>query len=73
MDPLATPGEADLTAHVDFGALSAVSRAAGLAVYGPVEQGPFLQALGLEARADQLIRSAATPEQAERIREAERG
>ncbi len=72
VDPLATPGEADLTAHVDFGALSAVCRAAGLAVHGPVEQGPFLQALGLEARADQLIRSAATPEQAERIREAER-
>ncbi len=72
VDPLATPGEADLTAHVDFGALAAVGRAAGLAVHGPVEQGPFLQALGLEARADQLIRSAATAEQAERIREAER-
>ncbi len=72
VDPLATPGEADLTAHVDFAALAAVSRAAGLDVHGPIEQGPFLQALGLEARADQLIRSAATPEQAERIREAER-
>ncbi len=72
VDPLATPGEADLTAHVDFGALAAVARARGLAVHGPMEQGPFLQALGLEARADQLIRSATTPEQAERIREAER-
>ncbi len=72
VDPLATPGEADLTAHVDFAALAAVARAAGLKVHGPIEQGPFLQALGLESRADQLIRSAATPEQAERIREAER-
>ncbi len=72
VDPLASPGEADLTAHVDFNALCVVARRAGLAVHGPVEQGPFLQALGLEARADQLIRSAGTPEQAERIREAER-
>ncbi len=72
VDPLASPGEADLTAHVDFEALARTALAAGLTVHGPIEQGPFLQALGLEARADQLIRGAKSPEQAEQVRSAER-
>ncbi|CAA9330821.1 MAG: SAM-dependent methyltransferase, MidA [uncultured Microvirga sp.] len=62
-DPLAHPGDADLTAHVDFGALGAAALTAGGAVAGPVEQGAFLRALGIEARADRLKRDA-TPAQA---------
>ena len=43
-----------------------------MAVYGPMEQGAFLQALGLEARTDQLISHARTPEQKDAIHNAER-
>ncbi|WP_256947233.1 class I SAM-dependent methyltransferase [Haematobacter genomosp. 1] len=51
-DPLAEPGLADLTAHVDF---EAVARAAPPArATGMVEQGAFLERLGLHARARQL-------------------
>jgi len=53
-DPLVAPGEADLTAHVDFEALAAAARAEGAAVHGPVGQGAFLHALGIEARAAAL-------------------
>jgi NADH dehydrogenase [ubiquinone] 1 alpha subcomplex assembly factor 7 len=72
VDPLASPGESDLTAHVDFEALGKAARDAGLAVHGPMEQGAFLQALGLEARTEQLIGHARKPEQKEDIRSAER-
>lgn len=55
-DPLASPGEADLTAHVDFGALArAATRAA---VHGPLPMGLFLQRLGLMARSAMLARAA---------------
>ena len=50
-DPFAAPGEADLTAHVDFAALAA---AAGVRAYGPAPQGAFLGALGIGARARAL-------------------
>ncbi len=56
-DPLAEPGRADLTAHVDFQALAAAARAAGAAVHGPVPQGLFLSALGLMQRATALART----------------
>jgi SAM-dependent MidA family methyltransferase len=72
VDPLATPGDADVTAHVDFEALARSARGAGLVVHGPIGQGAFLQALGLEARAGQLIQGAPTPQRAEEVRAAER-
>jgi SAM-dependent MidA family methyltransferase len=50
-DPLAHPGEADLTAHVDFGAIKALVHA-----QGPVKQNAFLTALGLYQRSDVLAR-----------------
>jgi SAM-dependent MidA family methyltransferase len=53
-DPFAAPGNQDLTAHVDFGALEAAARGEGLSVFGPVGQGDFLRALGIEARAAKL-------------------
>jgi NADH dehydrogenase [ubiquinone] 1 alpha subcomplex assembly factor 7 len=52
--PLEELGSADLTAHVDFGALAATAREAGAHVFGPVTQGDFLRALGIELRADML-------------------
>jgi SAM-dependent MidA family methyltransferase len=57
LDPLADPGSADLTAHVDFGALAEAARAAGAATHGPLPQGLFLQRLGLMTRAAMLARS----------------
>ena len=65
-DVLASPGDCDLTAHVDFAALSRTASEAGADVYGPVGQGAFLLALGIEMRAAALAQSA-TPKQAEDI------
>lgn len=55
-DPLAAPGTADLTAHVDFGAIAEASRAAGAATTPMVRQGVFLERLGITARAQALAR-----------------
>ena len=52
-DPLAAPGTADLTAHVDFAAFAA---AAGSGVQGPEPQGLFLARLGLFQRTNRLAR-----------------
>jgi SAM-dependent MidA family methyltransferase len=52
VDLLESPGEADLTAHVDFAALAAAVEPAR--VHGPVTQGEFLRRLGIEARAARL-------------------
>jgi NADH dehydrogenase [ubiquinone] 1 alpha subcomplex assembly factor 7 len=52
---LEDPGEADLTAHVDFAALAAAAQPLA-AVHGPVTQGNFLRRLGIVARADALAR-----------------
>ena len=52
------PGDADLTAHVDFHALAAAARKAGAGAFGPVPQGAFLRALGIEERAARLRRDA---------------
>ena len=53
-EPLAAPGEADLSALVDFATLARVADQAGAAVFGPVGQGAFLTALGIELRAKAL-------------------
>lgn len=50
-DPLAAPGEADLTAHVDFAALAAAARPAAHAF---TTQGELLARLGLGLRAERL-------------------
>lgn len=62
------PGSADITAHVDFDALSRAARAAGAAAFGPVEQRAWLTGLGINERAAILARSA--PEKAPEIRAA---
>ncbi len=53
-DPLASPGEADLTSHVDFAALAEAARRAGAHVYMPMTQGAFLSGIGLAQRAATL-------------------
>jgi NADH dehydrogenase [ubiquinone] 1 alpha subcomplex assembly factor 7 len=64
-DPLALPGAADLTAHVDFEALGEAAQRGGAAVHGPVAQGAFLMALGIDKRAARLKRGAGPSECAE--------
>jgi NADH dehydrogenase [ubiquinone] 1 alpha subcomplex assembly factor 7 len=59
------PGEADLTAHVDFAHFAEAARAGGATVYGPITQRVFLQRLGVAARAATLMKNA--PAQAEAI------
>jgi NADH dehydrogenase [ubiquinone] 1 alpha subcomplex assembly factor 7 len=63
-DPLALPGEADLTAHVDFAALKATAETHGLDAYGPMPQGEFLLRLGLELRCERLSHHATAEQQA---------
>ncbi len=55
-DPFADPGEADLTAHVDFEPLARAFAASGAAVSALVPQGVFLERLGIAARAGVLAR-----------------
>lgn len=52
-DPFDAPGDADLTAHVNFQMLKDVG-SAHCAVHGPMAQGAFLNALGLSIRAKAL-------------------
>lgn len=61
-DPLAKPGDADLTVHVDFERMAGAALAAGAAVSGPATQRDLLLALGLEQRVAALAQRA-TPEQ----------
>lgn len=65
-DPLAEPGEADLTVHVDFERMAQAGLRAGAAAHGPVTQRDFLAAIGLAQRA-QALSAKATPEQVEAI------
>lgn len=60
VDPLDAPGEADLTAHVDFARVAHLAREAGLHVSGPLTQGRFLRTLGIEMRADMLAKANPT-------------
>jgi NADH dehydrogenase [ubiquinone] 1 alpha subcomplex assembly factor 7 len=65
IDPLAAPGEADLSLQVDFAALAAALHDAGLASDGPAAQGEFLGRLGIVERASRLM--AANPTKAAEI------
>ena len=60
-DPLKNPGQADVTAHVDFQALARAAEDVGARVHGPVTQGDFLKRLGIETRAVTLM-AKTTPE-----------
>jgi SAM-dependent MidA family methyltransferase len=64
--PLASPGEADLTAHVDFPAFLEAAAGAGSTVGPIVTQKEFLETLGVHVRAAALARSR--PDRAATIR-----
>jgi SAM-dependent MidA family methyltransferase len=57
-DPLKNPGQADVTAHVDFQALARAAEDLGARVHGPVPQGDFLKWIGIETRAVTLMAKA---------------
>ncbi len=59
------PGEQDLTSHVDFQRVAEVASEAGATVSPLAEQGPWLERLGIQARAVAL--AAAAPDRADEI------
>jgi NADH dehydrogenase [ubiquinone] 1 alpha subcomplex assembly factor 7 len=65
-NPLQMPGNVDLTAHVDFGALKDAARGHGLTAYGPKSQRELLSGLGLQMRLEKLCKDA-SPEQREAL------
>ncbi len=71
VDPLGKPGEHDLTTHVNFADVKAHAEAAGAGVWGSIEQGAFLERLGIAARAASLLANA-TMDQAQDIATARR-
>jgi len=64
-DPFDGPGGCDLTAHVNFLEISNLAKLRDLNVYGPVEQGQWLTALGINQRAE--ILAQASPDRADEI------
>ncbi len=68
-DVLRAPGEADITAHVDFQELASAARAAGAVSHGPIPQAAFCSRLGIGPRTENLLKSA-TIEQAVSLRAA---
>ena len=65
VDAFASPGEADITAHVDFTTLANIALSRGCRWLGTVDQGAWLRDLGIETRAQGLARSA--PDHADAI------
>ncbi len=61
---LTDPGEADITAHVDFTSLMDIARGEGNSVAPLINQGEFLVRMGAQLRLEMLLRQA-TPEQRE--------
>ena len=55
---LSAPGQSDITHLVDFAALKRCADNAGARLIGPVEQGSFLNELGIMERAEQLRKSS---------------
>ena len=56
VDALEKPGEADLSAQVDFAQVLGAARATGLDGYGPISQAAFLGRLGAAERLERLAR-----------------
>jgi NADH dehydrogenase [ubiquinone] 1 alpha subcomplex assembly factor 7 len=71
-DPLAAPGGADLSHHVDFARLRAAAERRGARVWGPIPQGLLLGRLGFAARAEALAAATPSASRAEAIRGAVR-
>jgi NADH dehydrogenase [ubiquinone] 1 alpha subcomplex assembly factor 7 len=57
-DPLRAPGKSDLTAHVDFEAVTQCAESIGARIHGPIRQRDLFLRLGIEERAAALKASA---------------
>jgi len=68
-DALQSPGEQDLTAHVNFSSLANCATQAGAKVFGPLTQAQFLYGMGLQERLARLT-NATTPAQTRDIKTA---
>jgi NADH dehydrogenase [ubiquinone] 1 alpha subcomplex assembly factor 7 len=67
---LDSPGEADLSAYVDFGALRQIVEEkpqSGVKCYGPVTQKQLLLSLGLVPRLEKLVENASSEAQADEL------
>ena len=71
-DVLDDPGEADISARVDFSTLARVATESGARAFGPVNQGDFLIGLGIEARAEILSTNATEKQRADIAQACER-
>ena len=70
--PLSSPGQVDVSADVDFTALAeaAIGASEDVEVHGPVEQGDFLQSMGIAERMQQLLRKVPDPEKRKNLESA---
>ncbi len=64
-DVLESPGDADITAHVDFQSLSRAAQDGGAVASGVITQSAFLDSLGIRHRADRLKTSATSRQRAD--------
>ena len=65
VSPFTDPGLVDISADVDFTALAEAALAAspGVEVHGPVEQGEWLQSMGIRERAEIICKSLVEDEE----------
>ncbi|KAM3081062.1 hypothetical protein ACMFMG_005018 [Clarireedia jacksonii] len=69
VSPLSEPGLVDLSADVDFMALAeaAMNASEGVEVHGPVEQGDWLEMMGIRKRGEVLVQGVKSEEDKKRI------
>lgn len=62
MSPFSHPGQVDISADVDFTALADAALAAspGVEVHGPVEQGGWLERMGIRERSEMICNAVGT-------------
>jgi NADH dehydrogenase [ubiquinone] 1 alpha subcomplex assembly factor 7 len=71
VSPFEAPGEVDLSVDVDFQALKiAATKSNNVQVHGPIEQGDWLHAMGIGARATSLANNQQSSEGKKRIESA---
>lgn len=66
-DVLESPGEVDITAHVNFAEISRLAMEGNMTVHGPVSQGDFLNRLGIGVRAQNLTQNATEAQKVEMV------
>lgn len=65
VSPFSAPGLVDLSADVDFTAIAEVATSAseGIEVHGPINQGDFLELMGIRERAEMLTKAPGVDEE----------